>query len=90
MQVVIDIPDDVYIGIVNHFDTFLHEMRKWGIEAIKNGTVLHEPHGDLIDRNEYFTGYYNDAREFLDKATTIIPAMKGANDDKSKSNGLDK
>lgn len=44
MQVVIDMPDDIYSGIVNHFDTFSHEMRKWGVEAIKNGTPLPEKH----------------------------------------------
>lgn len=31
--------------------------------------------------NEYFNGNFNDAREFLDKATTIIEADKGDKDD---------
>ena len=49
MQIVIDIPDEIYSGIVNHFDTFSCEMRKWGVDAIKNGTVLPKEHGRLID-----------------------------------------
>ena len=50
----------------------------WDMEiSVTKGKVLPKGHGDLIDKNEYFKGNFNDAREFLDKATTIIEADKG-------------
>lgn len=44
--------------------------------AIYNGTPLPKGHGKLIDVSEYFKKEFGDAREFLDKATTIIEADK--------------
>ena len=38
--------------------------------------ILPKGHGDLIDVSEYFKKEFGDAREFLDKATTIIEADK--------------
>jgi hypothetical protein len=42
--------------------------------AIAEGKTLLKGHGRLIDADEYFKGSFGDAREFLDKATTIIEA----------------
>lgn len=54
----------------------------WDMEiSVTNGKVLPKGHGDLIDKNEYFNGNFNDAREFLDRATTIIEADKGDEDE---------
>ena len=91
MQIVIDIPEDVYNDIKNGYYT--DNMRKMGI-AIGNGTVLPE-HGRLIDADavkaaamEDILGWEdagcdrNDYRAFLDNyiydAPTIIPADKEA------------
>ena len=51
MQIAIDIDKERYNEIVNHYDTFPKQMRDYGVEAIRNGTVL-EPHGRLIDADE--------------------------------------
>ena len=48
MQILIDIDKERYNEIVNHYDTFPKQMRDYGVEAIRNGTVL-EPHGRLGD-----------------------------------------
>jgi hypothetical protein len=46
---VIKIPEDNYKAIVTKYDTFSKEMKEWGLDAIKNGTVLLKGHGRLID-----------------------------------------
>ena len=46
------------------------------MKAVQNGTPLPKGHGRLIDVSEYYKGSYNDAREFLDNAPTIIEADK--------------
>ena len=76
MQILIDIGEKAYEYAKTRMALFL-DVNTEILKAVENGTVLPEKHGDLIDRNEYFAGYYNDAREFLDNATTIIPAVKG-------------
>ena len=52
MQVIIDIPEDVYrrlkAGDTNAGNTF----HNTALESIGNGVVLPESHGDLIDRSE--------------------------------------
>ena len=75
MKIVIDIDDNLYArlfdnGIDNYDDAV--DMAK----AIRKGTPLPKGHGRLIDVSEYYKGSYNDAREFLDNAPTIIEADK--------------
>ena len=75
MQIVIDIDDNLYArlfdnGVDNYDDAV--DMAK----AIRKGTPLPKGHGRLIDVSEYYKGSYNDAREFLDNAPTIIEADK--------------
>lgn len=52
--------------------------------AIHNGTQLPKEHGRLIDVSEYFKKEFGDAREFLDKATTIIEADTAESEDKDE------
>lgn len=73
MQIVIDIPNWLYNAILEHKEPIYSQSLA---EAVRDGTPLPKHYGDLIDRNEYFQGSYNDAREFLDNAPTIIPATK--------------
>ena len=75
MKIVIDIDDNLYTrlfdnGVDNYDDAV--DMAK----AIRKGTPLPKGHGRLIDVSEYYKGSYNDAREFLDNAPTIIEADK--------------
>ena len=75
MKIVIDIDDNLYArlfdnGVDNYDDAV--DMAK----AIRKGTPLPKGHGRLIDVSEYYKGSYNDAREFLDNAPTIIEADK--------------
>lgn len=77
MQIVIDIPNDIYSAIVKQYrkDKEL-QTRDNLYKAIANGTPLPKGHGRLIDVSEYYKGSYNDAREFLDNAPTIIETDK--------------
>lgn len=49
MQIVIDIPEEKYDAIKNLYNIFPAKMKKWGLEAIRNGTSLPKGHGRLID-----------------------------------------
>lgn len=71
MQIVIDIDDEVYKEIKEGL--YDKNVRKMAI-AIGNSTPLSKGHGRLIDVSEYFKKEFGDAREFLNKATTIIEA----------------
>ena len=73
MKIVIDIDDNLYTrlfdnGVDNYDDAV--DMAK----TIRKGTPLPKGHGRLIDVSEYYKGSYNDAREFLDNAPTVIEA----------------
>ena len=70
MQMIVDIDED-YVKIINK-----NGASNYAEEVIKNGTPLPKGHGRLIDVSEYFKKEFGDAREFLDKATTIIEADK--------------
>ena len=52
MQIVIDIPDDIYqhIAVFRHFSTY---DKKYLIDAFKNCTVLPENHRRLIDADAF-------------------------------------
>lgn len=73
MKLIIDIPEDGFLACKHWVKG---DVAQWAEAIIANGTPLPKVHGDLIDKNEYFQGSFNDAREFLDKATTIIAADK--------------
>lgn len=75
IELMIKIPEEIYNRILerNRIHTFDNEAV---CDAIKNGTPLPKGHGRLIDVSEYFKKEFGDAREFLDKATTIIEADK--------------
>jgi hypothetical protein len=75
MQIVIDIPEEDYILARKNDYSAVYKGAHIA-EAIKNGTPLPKGHGRLIDVSEYFKKEFGDAREFLDKATTIIEADK--------------
>lgn len=83
MKIVIDIPDEQYNDIAEHYNTFPNEWKKWGLQAIKNGIPLPKSHGRLIDadallkdvRNNSESYFADDfAREWVDVAPTIIEA----------------
>ena len=52
MQILIKIDDDKYNSIMTMYDTFPLEMKKWGVEAIKNGTPLKDLELEVDKRSE--------------------------------------
>ena len=81
MQILIDIDKERYNEIVNHYDTFPKQMRDYGVEAIRNGTVLPKGHGRLIDadalKDEWKEGFHKKIVDALmDEAPTVLDADK--------------
>lgn len=89
MQIVIDIPDNTYTAIMEKYNTFPTEMKKWCLDAIKNGTPLSKGHGELVyredvcnelrymDNNGFITRSVNHVIEDIKKGVpTIIEADK--------------
>ena len=76
MKLIIDIHNRDYNAVKNGL------IPSAILDAIKNGVPLPKGHGNLIDVSEYFNKEFGDAREFLDKATTIIEADKTESEDK--------
>ncbi|MCR5106097.1 MAG: hypothetical protein K6B68_16830 [Eubacterium sp.] len=78
VEVVIKMPKEKYDSICNMYRTFPAEMKEWGLEYIKNGTVLSKGHGDLIDRKTLLdSGYQMEPVEMwygIKYADTIIEA----------------
>jgi hypothetical protein len=92
MQIVIDIPKEQYNMIKSDsYNTFPAEMKKWGLEAIRNGVPLPK-HGRLIDADELKKEYPHDTDwdypvntnsyvvESIDNSHTIIEADKESED----------
>jgi hypothetical protein len=52
VEVVIKMPKEKYDIICSTYGTFPAEMKEWGLEYIKDGTLLSKGHGDLVDRDE--------------------------------------
>jgi len=77
IELVIKIPEEQYNTIKSDlYNTFPVEMRKWGLEAIRNGTPLPNGHGRLIDANA-LTEKAPEIQEYLDVlAPTIIEEDK--------------
>lgn len=42
MKLLIDIDEERYNRIIEHYDTFSISMKYWGVEAIKEGQPIHE------------------------------------------------
>lgn len=63
MKLLIDIDEDRYNRIIEHFDTFSVAMKYWGVEAIKNGKRLP-------------IGYENSNTNILDKIILEIAEEK--------------
>ncbi len=91
MQVLIDISDKAYDYAKTQMALFL-DVNKEILDAVKNGTVLPEDHGDLKDADalkadaQTMTEWNGDVfrcvtERAIDLADTIIPATKGADDD---------
>jgi len=88
MQIVIDIDEEQYNTIKSDlYNTFPVEMKKWGLEAIRNGTPLPKGHGRLIDADAliFNADYYEPliSKRDFDFAPTIIEADKAEGDDKA-------
>ncbi len=49
MQIVINIPDKQYNDIIEYYNSFPAEWKKWGLQVIKNGTPLPKGHGRIGD-----------------------------------------
>jgi hypothetical protein len=81
MQIVIDIDDNLYTRLFDNGDEYVADMRRACV-AIRKGTPLPKGHDRLIDVSEYFKKEFGDAREFLNKASTIIEADKVERSDK--------
>ena len=84
MQIVIEMSPEIYQALKEKFDTFSHEWKQWGLQAIYDGTVLPEKHGRLIDADalmykqthhgNYYTPFELIDRNDLNNAPTIIEA----------------
>lgn len=78
VELVIKLPEELKEALDNSKkETAFNYMRVYNdtfYDVIRNGTPLPKGHGRLIDVSEYFKKEFGDAREFLDKATTIIEA----------------
>lgn len=84
MQIVIDIPKEIYRCIIKDgyfFDDETNIIR----QAIKNGTPLPKGHGDLIDAdklepdtewNDYEDGFISYSRNQIKCANAIVEADK--------------
>ena len=84
MQIVIDIPEEQYNTIKGDlYNTFPAEMKKWGLEAIRNGTPLPKVHGDLIDVNRKITvsTYDEQYEEWGEKTMTVLEALNKWSDE---------
>lgn len=89
MQIVIKIPEEQYNTIKSDlYNTFPAEMKKWGLEAIRNGTPLPKGHGRLIDADALWKKWVFDAigKQEIDEAPTIIEAYNGESDEISDRN----
>ena len=79
MQIVIDIPDDIYSAIVKQYrkDKEL-QTRDNLYKAIVNGTPLPKGHGDLVDFDrlckEYWDGNYMEIHK--DDLSNIKPVIE--------------
>lgn len=71
MQIVIDIPKDLYEDCKR-----LGDSNDTLFEAIRKGEVLPEGHGELIDRNDLKYERYNSYAYAIANAPTIIEADK--------------
>lgn len=75
MQIVIDIPDEMYDWYLNGFPDEDDAEKLWQI--IKDGKPLPKGHGRLIDADAVDTRYSDpEVVETLDEAPTIIEADK--------------
>lgn len=82
MKLIIDIPDDVYKKIIADKYAIYDRM----YYSIKNGTVLPEQHGRLIDadklKEQDFGDNYYTIKAEIDRANTIVKADKSESEDK--------
>ena len=85
MQIVIDIPEEIYSRILerNRIHTFDNETV---CDTIKNGTPLPKGHGKLVDLDQmcedYWDGNYMEIHfNDLDNIKTIIEADKAESED---------
>ena len=82
MRLVINIPDKQYNDIVEHYNTFPNEWKKWGLQAIKNGTPLPKGHGRLIDESQIKKcGMDFVNHRIKTNAPTIIEAVNGGSEE---------
>ena len=96
MEIVIDIPDQIYNQLIETGKYLPYQFNTK--KAIKEGTPLPKWHGDLIDRDELKKEYPHDEDweypvntnsyvvESIDNAPTIIQANKESEDTDADSN----
>ena len=88
MQIVIDIPEEVYKSIQDNDYCGISNADMYN--AVKNGTPLPKGHGRLIDADDialideqfYVSSDYYVAESAIDDAPTIIEADKAERSDK--------
>lgn len=85
MEIVIDIPEEIYIHLLARYkyqntdDIGLSELDKAGV-SIKNGTPLPEGHGDLIDRDSLeldsdWSDYYDGFSAYSESQVRLTPTI---------------
>ena len=73
-EVVIRLPQNLYLDIKNGHASNIQRERV--IEQIKNGTVLPEGHGRLVDADAILEDPYGNTYKDIDIAETIVEADK--------------
>ena len=76
MQIIIDIPDADYKSITEDYISYADTESGRVFKAIKEGTVLPEHHGRLIDADALFNEYCEIACEPYINEPTILEADK--------------
>ena len=79
MKIVIDINDNEYLGIKNYPDNITsYPVTIHLYEAVRNGTVLSEPHGRLIDADVLADGFEDNYEfcEVVNATPTIIESSE--------------
>lgn len=74
VEVVIRLPQNLYFDVKNGHASNIQRERV--IEQVKNGTVLPEGHGRLVDADAILEDPYGNTYKDIDIAETIIEADK--------------
>ena len=67
-KIVIDMDEETYRSIVDKYDTFPAEWKRWGLGAIKNGTLLSKVFEDIREKVKFEIGGFEDSVDKIGRA----------------------